>query len=212
VASSAVMIYMRIDILMLRWMAGEAASGEYAAAVRVSELAYFLPVIVAASMQPLLARSSGDEKTAYGRQLQRYFDASALAAYALALPVALLAPWIIRLAYGPPYAAAAPILAVHAWAVIFVFLGVARSQFLVNAGLTRFSLVCAVTGALVNVALNLLLIPRWSGLGAAVATVVSYAVSAWLMSFCSPGLRPVGWMQTKALLSPFLALRYLCKP
>jgi O-antigen/teichoic acid export membrane protein len=203
---------MRIDILMLRWMAGEAASGQYAAAVRLSELGYFIPLIAAASVQPLLVRAHQGDAGSYLRALQKYFDLSTLAAYVLALPTALLAPWIIRLAYGVQYAEAGAILAVHAWAVVFVFLGVARSQFLINAGFTRFSLVATVAGAAMNVSLNLLLIPRWSGMGAALATVISYAVSAWLTSFFSPKVRHIGWMQTKAMLAPFTAWRYLCKP
>ena len=211
VASVAVMIYMRVDILMLRWMAGETASGQYAAAVRLSELGYFIPMIVAASVQPLLARLYQGDGKSYLRELQKYFELSTLMAYVLALPAGLLAPWIIRLAYGPQYADAAVILAVHAWAVVFVFLGVARSQFLINAGLTQFSLFCTVAGAVANVILNLFLIPRWGGEGAAMATVVSYAVSAWMTSFFSHKVRPVGWMQTKAMLSPFTAWRYLCK-
>ena len=210
-ASSAVMIYMRIDILMLRWMNGEAASGQYAAAVRLSEMAYFVPTILAASVQPGLARTSAERATIYKEHLQRYFDMSALIAYAFAVPAALLAPWIIRLAYGNAYATAAPILAIHAWASLFVFLGVARSQYLINAGLTRFSLAATVTGAVLNIGLNIVLIPRWSGLGAAIATVISYAVSAWLSSFCSSGVRPIGWMQARALISPIFAWRYLCK-
>ena len=123
--------------------------------------------------------------------------------------MALAAPWIVRLAYGADFAAAAPIVAVHIWSGVFVFLGVARGQWLVNEGLQRFYLAATVAGAIVNVLLNLALIPRWGGLGAAYATVVSYALAAWLASYFHREVRAVAAMQTRALLIPLRGWRYL---
>jgi PST family polysaccharide transporter len=202
VSGAAVMIYMRIDVLMLRTMVGDSAAGVYAAAVRLSELGYFVPVIVANSVQPSLLKVKDRDLGSYNTALQRYFRLSVLCAYAFALPIALLASPIISHAYGARFAEAGPILAVHAWAAVFVFLGVARSQYLVNAGLARFGLMCTLAGAVANVVLNLILIPRWGGMGAAVATVVSYAVAGWVTSFFTPGARWIGWMQTKSLFWP----------
>jgi PST family polysaccharide transporter len=210
-SSVSVMIYMRIDVLMLRWMVGDGAAGNYSAAVRLSELVYFLPMIAAVSVQPMLVRAYQEGSEIYYCRLQRYFDISVLAAYALALPMAFLSTQLIALAYGPRYASAAPVLVIHAWAAIFVFLGVARSQHLINAGFTRFSLMSTLAGALSNVILNMCLIPRWAGLGAAIATVISQGVSAWLSSFAIQAMRRTGWMQSKALFSPIIAWKYLYK-
>jgi len=201
-SGAAIMIYMRIDMLMLRTMVGDSAAGVYAAAVRLSELGYFVPIIVANSVQPSLLKARECGEDGYRMALRNYFRLSVAAAYAFALVASLGASSIVSIAYGARYAEAGAILAVHAWAAVFVFLGVARGQFLVNAGMAKFGLLCTVAGAVANVGLNYLLIPRWAGLGAAVATVVSYALSAWLMSFVSPQVRAIGWMQTKALLWP----------
>ena len=202
VSGAAIMIYMRIDMLMLRTMVGDSAAGVYAAAVRLSELGYFVPIIVANSVQPSLLKAKECDEGRYRMVLQNYFRLSVALAYGFALVASLAAPAIIGVAYGAHYAEAGAILAVHAWAAVFVFLGVARGQFLINAGMAKFGLLCTVAGAVANVGLNYLLIPRWAGLGAAVATVVSYAISAWLMSFASLQVRPIGWMQTNALLWP----------
>ncbi len=205
----AISVYMRIDIVMLRHLAGESAAGIYAAAVRISELGYFIPMALASSVLPALLQARARGGAAYGERLQRYFDLSAALAYALSLPLALVAPWLVRLAYGAAFAPAAAVLVVHIWAAIFVFLGVARGQFLVNEGLTRFYLVATSMGALLNVGLNFLLIPQAGGVGAAWATVISYAVSAWLSSYCHPAVRPLAARQTRALLLPFTGWRYL---
>jgi PST family polysaccharide transporter len=208
----AVLIYMRIDAVMLRNMAGEKAVGVYTAAVRLSEIGYFLPVAMASSLLPALLRQRATDRTNYEASFQRYYDLSAGCAYALALPMALMAPWIIQLAYGAAYREAAPVLAVHAWANLFVFIGVARGQFLVNEGLTGFYLAATAAGALTNIVLNLILIPRIGAIGAATATVVSQATAAWISSYLHPAARVAAASQTRALLLPINGWRYFLRP
>lgn len=208
-ASLAVVLYMKIDEVMLRHLVGPAAVGLYSAATRLTEIWYFIPTALASSTLPALLRARERGSEAYHLRLQQYFDLSAAAAYALAVPVALAAPWIVRLAYGPEYSASAGIVALHVWASVFVFLGVARGQWLVNESHQRFYLVATSGGALLNIGLNLLLIPRWGGLGAALATVISYAAAAWLSSFLHRSVRPIALLQTRALLIPFRAWGYL---
>jgi O-antigen/teichoic acid export membrane protein len=208
-AGLAVVVYMKIDEVMLRQMAGPAEVGIYAAAARLSEMWYFIPTALASSVLPGLLRARADGAAEYVRRQQHYYDASAAAAYALTVPVALGAPWIVRLAYGEAFTASGPILAVHIWSSVFVFLGVARGQWLVNEGLPRFYLVATLAGAVANVGLNLVFIPRWGGLGAAWATVISYGLAAWGASYFHPRVRATAAMQTRALLIPLLGWRYL---
>ncbi len=205
----AVMLYMRIDAVMLRSLAGEAAVGIYAAVARFTEIWYFVPVALASSLLPALLRARERGAADYAVRLQASFDVNAGLAYGLAVPLALAAPWLIRVAYGPAFAAAGPVLALHVWSSVFVFLGVARGQFLVNEGHTRFYFGSTVAGLTVNVALNLVLIPRHGAWGAALATVVAQAVAAWLSTFCCAPLRATAWMQTRSLLIPFTWYRYV---
>lgn len=208
-AGLAVTIYVEIDEIMLRTLVGPEAVGIYGAATRFSEVWYFIPVAAAASVLPGLLRAKSAGPHPYKERLQLYYDASTATAYLLSVPIAFLAPWLVRVAFGPAYAAAGPILAVHIWSSVFVFVGVARSQWIFNEGLQLFSLGATAAGALCNVVLNLFFIPRWSGLGAAYATVISYGTAAWLASYCYPRAREIAAMQTKALLVPILGWRYL---
>jgi O-antigen/teichoic acid export membrane protein len=208
-ASLAIVVYFRIDEVMLRHLAGSAAVGIYAAAARASEMWYFIPTALASSLLPALVRARAGDAEGYQAKLQAYYDVSAAAAYALSLPIALAAPWLVRLAYGAAFAPAGPILSIHIWSSVFVFLGAARGQWLINEGLQRFYLVATGCGAVANVLLNFVLIPRWGGPGAAYATVVSYALATWIASYFHPAVRPTAAMQTRALLIPFRALRHL---
>jgi PST family polysaccharide transporter len=208
-ASLAIIVYMRTDEVMLRQLAGPAAVGVYAAAAKLSEVWYFLPTAMASSVLPALLRARQNDPAEYATRQQQYYDLSAAVAYALSLPIALLAPWIVRVAYGAEFAAAGPILAVHIWSSIFVFLGVARGQWLVNEGRQKFYLAATCAGAIANIGLNLIFIPRWGGLGAAWATVISYGIAGWLASYFHPVVRVTAAMQTRALLLPLHGWHYL---
>jgi O-antigen/teichoic acid export membrane protein len=120
-----------------------------------------------------------------------------------------MAPYIIAGLYGDAYKGAETILAIHIWSSIFVFLGVARGKYLVTEGLLKFSLLATSLGAIMNIVLNIFLIPKYHGVGAAMATVISYFTSAFLSSFFYRPLVQTGIMQTKALLAP---IRYLAWP
>lgn len=204
-------IYMRVDALMLKHMAGDAAVGIYTAAAKLSELCYFLPVALASSVLPALVRARTGDERSYNRRIQQYFDLSAAVAYVLAVPASLFAAPIIALLYGPAFAEAGDILSIHIWASVFVFLGVARGQCLVNEGLTRFYAVSTVVGALINIGLNWVLIPTFQGLGAAWATLVSYGCAAWVSSYFHREVRGMARLQSKALLIPFRITSYLAR-
>ena len=210
ISGFAIAVYMKIDQVMLGRMIGDKAVGTYAAAVQLSVIWYFIPTAIASSVLPAIVKSKQLGAQIYKKRLQRYYDANAVLAYGLAIPVTFLAPSVVRILYGNAYADTGTILAIHIWASIFVFLGVARGQYLVTEGLLRFSALATIVGATVNVGLNFLLIPRYGGIGAAIATVVSQAVSAYVTSFFYPRLFETALMQTKALYAPvryILALR-----
>jgi Na+-driven multidrug efflux pump len=100
---------------------------------------------------------------------------------------------------------------VHALTQFGALLGTARGQYLVNEGHLRFYSFATLTGAGVNVALNLWLIPHYGPVGAAWATVAAQAVSVLGTSFLWNQTWPIGRMQAKALLVPLLGWRYLAR-
>ena len=100
-------------------------------------------------------------------------------AIAIALPTSFLAPWIIGILFGAEYAAAAPVLAIHIWASIFVFIGVAGGKWLLNENLQLYHSINTSLGAVTNITLNYYLIPLHGVTGAAIATLVSFAIAAY---------------------------------
>jgi len=201
----AITIYMRIDAVMLREMAGERQVGIYAAATRISEVWYVIPLAMLASVFPSVVKVREANPALYQQRLLRLFSLMSCISLTLAVPIALLSTPLVKLLYGGDYAQAGPVLAVHIWASLFVFLGSAQETWNVAEGLLRLSLYRTVAGAVINVGLNVVLIPRYGSLGAAWATVVSYAFAAVFGNLFSARTRPIFVLQMKSLLFP----RYL---
>lgn len=208
-AGAAVVLYMRIDQVMLRHLAGVEAAGIYAVAVRLSEVGYFVPAIVVTGLLPFWSAARQRGGRAYEEALQGIFDLQTALALGLALPFSLASGTIVTTIFGAEYAAAGPVLALHIWAGIFVFQGTTRSQAWVFEDWNRLTLFTMVAGAVCNVLLNYFWIPRHGAIGAAAATLVAYGVAAWGTSFCFRRSRRIAWQQTKALLLPVFGWRYL---
>jgi O-antigen/teichoic acid export membrane protein len=202
-SGAMILIYMRIDMVMLRQMTPPAELGAYAAAVKLVEGWYFLPTAVVASLFPSIVEARQGDTALFTRRLQRLYGAMAAAGYAVAIPTCILAPWLVRLLYGPGYDAAAPLLAVLVWSLLFTNLGVARGAFLTSMNWTKPYLLTVAVGGAINVALNLVLIPRWGAMGAVVASLVAYWVATHGSCFLYPPLRPTAHMLTRAMVRPW---------
>jgi PST family polysaccharide transporter len=203
----AIMVYMRLDTVMLKMMQGDLAVGLYAAATRISEVWYFIPLAIVSSVSPAIMRAKDDPLLFYSR-LRKLFSLMTLTACVIGSIVALASHAIVRILYSNSYSAAAPVLAVHVWASVFVFLGLAQSPWDLSKNLLTLSLYRTVAGAIINVALNLYLIPRYSATGAAIATVISYAISGVFANAFSEKTRPIFYMQMKS----FVPYRFWARP
>jgi PST family polysaccharide transporter len=198
----AEVIYLRIDIVLLERLRGVEEAGTYAVAARLSEVWYMVPVALMGAVFPVLWSRRSDP-AAYARSLQGSLDALFAMAFILAVIVQFAGGPLVEILFGARFAASTPVLQIHIWAGVFIFMRALLSRWLLAEDLLRFSLVTHVAGALMNVALNVLLIPRYGAVGAALATVASYACAGWLALFLSERTRPMGRAMAKALILPF---------
>ena len=179
-SSVVVAVYMRIDQVMIKEMMDNKAVGQYAAAVRLSEAWYFIPMVVASSFFPAIVNAKKQSEEIYNARLQKLYNLMVLLAVGIALPMTFLSDWIVSLLYGAQYSQAGGVLMVHIWAGVFVFLGVASGKWLMVENLQVYSTIYTTIGAIINVILNLFLIKYYGIAGAAWATLISYFFAAYL--------------------------------
>jgi polysaccharide transporter, PST family len=201
-SSIAIVIYMKIDQIMLGQMLGDKAVGIYSVAVRLSEVWYFIPVAIASSITPAIIRARECDPQDYHKKIQAALSGVAFLAYLISVAMSFLAGWLITQLYGAAYTEASPILMIHIWTSIFVFLGVIRGIWLIAENLTVVYLQTTVLGALVNIGLNFILIPRYGGLGAAISTLISQAMASFIANLFFSKTRRIFWCQLRSILFP----------
>lgn len=207
----AVSLYLKIDQVMLGQLAESKDVGVYAVAANWSEIWYVIPVVFSSSLYPAIVKSKDLDKDIYQKRLQRLYDLMALISYCILLIVLPLAKPLIISLYGAEYQLAVPILSIYLWACIFAFQGITSSCWIIAEGLQKYSFYSTLSGAVLNIILNIVLIPRLQGIGAAIATLVSYAVASYFGYLVFPQTRGNALLTTKALLIPFRLQDYLAK-
>ena len=173
-------IYMKIDQIMIKEMLGAEQVGFYAAAARLSEAWYFIPMAITSSVFPAIINAKKQSEELYYQRLQKLYDLMVWLAVAIALPTTFLSPWVIRVLYGDAFLQASGVLSIHIWAGVFVFLGVASGKWLLTENLQIFSMINTSIGAIVNIVLNYILIKKMGINGAAISTLISYFIAAYL--------------------------------
>lgn len=195
-----VMVYMRVDQLMINQMLGEYELGIYSVAVRVSEVFYFIPVVITASLFPAIVNAKSKNEKVYRDRFKKLYRLLFLSSILISVTIFFLAERVIVLLFGDVFKASADVLIIHTWATFFVFIGVAGGKWYISEGLQRIALVNSCVGAGLNIALNAYLIPLYGIEGSAYATVISYSIAAYFMNFVWKKTRPNFMLQTKCLI------------
>lgn len=167
----------RVDQIMLAKIAGNAELGIYSAAYKLVEQLLMIPAIVSAVLLPQLALDRKRRETTRNR-LSMIYGVTLLVSIGVAVPVMLLAEPLVRLAFGDAFGASAGVLFYLMMGVPFLFLANMSGLYFTVFGRERQAFVRNLMGLAINVALNVLMIPRYGAIGAALSTVASYFVVA----------------------------------
>ncbi|WP_047549297.1 flippase [Psychroserpens sp. Hel_I_66] len=193
-------IYMKIDQIMIKEILGNEAVGQYSAAVKLSESWYFIPMIISSSLFPAIINAKKISENIYYKRLQNLFTLMVWMALALAIPMTFLSDWVIDILYGEKYINSGGVLAIHIWAGIFVFLGVASERWFISENLQKLSFWRTFLGMLSNVFLNMILIPKFGLKGAAFATLVSQIMAAFVFDLLNKKTRKLFYMKCKTII------------
>ena len=192
-----VALYMKIDAIMLQNMTGVKEAGAYQTVATLSEAWNFVPSVIVTSLFPAILNARRDNIGRYNKRIQNLYDLMVYLSVPVAIIITFASPLIYKL-YKPEYAYAAPVLSVHIWSGVFVFLGAASSQYLIAENYNKLTFVRTGFGAVVNIVLNLVLIPKMGMMGAAIATLAAYAAAAFFV-LAIPKVNKQGVMMLRSL-------------
>jgi len=171
-------LYFKIDVVMIMEFKGEIATGIYVLGHRMLDVLLIGPNLFATALFPALARFGADARDDAIRLGERAMRYMLLVIFPLTLLCTFMAPPIIRLfdkAGELPHSIV--VMQIVIWGLPFQAANCIFNRLLITAGREKDFVKIALLSMLVNVGLNLFLIPRFSYYGAAVATIVSLATS-----------------------------------
>ena len=171
----AITTYMRIDQVIIGNMLGVTSVGVYAIAAKLSEVWYILPAVICSSLFPALVHIRTKDPALYAKRLMKLYFMMFWLAVLIAFPISLFARPIILMLFGTAYLGATHVLQIYVWAGVAVFVGSALAQYLTIENFTKIYFVTTLIGGILNISLNVLLIPRFGIVGSAWATVISYS-------------------------------------
>jgi PST family polysaccharide transporter len=199
----AVGIYHRIDQVMLHKIASDQMLGPYVVAVQLVEQFSALPVALISALFPVLSQMSAQEE-----QFRHYLGVSyrflMSVVFAVCAVLTPIAGPLVDFFYGKAFHSSAGLLIVLVWSEVPIFFGVVISNALVAKNLQRYLPASTVAGAVMNVALNLFMIPRWGALGASWATVVSYSFAGIFLFLLIPKTRTFALQGLRIAFPSFL--------
>lgn len=179
-ATVLTLIFHRVDIIMLSRMTSEENWGHYGVAVRVVDVVVLAPRILATAVYPQLRQARDAGVAGVVHLMTSSLRVSLVICSALALAVWIFAPLMVEIIAGPEFAPAIAALRILAWAIVLEAGCHMLVRLLFAADREKDLLPIGGLGIGCNVALNAVLIPRLGINGAALATLVSYAVTLGL--------------------------------
>ena len=185
-----VILYLKIDQMIIAYLMDNDSVGIYSAASRISELFYALPVIISNVFFPKIVEFRKDVSKRNHILDQMHFNII-LSTVLLAIGISVFSDRIILMLYGEAYIESGGILSVYAWSLCFMGLLVGSSKYLLVIGRNDIIFKRSIYGLVSNVILNFLLIPTYGILGAAYATLISYFIASYLSNIFYKELRPV---------------------
>lgn len=197
-------IYWRIDQIMLSMMQGDVAVGYYAAAVNLTEIFGIIPSAFAISVFPLISEYFKTSKSLHEKMYQLSFKYMVMIIIPIAMGTMLLAKPTVRLIFGEQFLPSASALQILMWSNVFAFIGVINKRILISANKQKIDFVFTSTSAIVNIILNLLLIPIYGIVGAGIATAISYGVGP-VMGFFLSATRDYSISAFRSMVEPVVA-------
>lgn len=168
-----VTLYAGIDIIFLDRMVGEKAVGYYNASYKFVYQAIFIPIAFINSIFPLMSEYWNNNREKLKVLFQKAYDYMVLIAIPLGMVVTITAPKLILLIYGEEYSPSILALQILIWGVVVMFMSIVFGYMMVALNEQRKSLVINSCALVLNISLNLLLIPFITFIGASIATVIT---------------------------------------
>lgn len=194
-----IMLYMKIDQIMIKNMLNDYQVGQYSAGVKLVEGVFFIPTIIVTSLFPAIINAKNNNEALYEKRMIRLLSALIYFSIPIVLLLYFGSYYIVAILFGEGYSLSASVLKLYSISLPFVFVSVASSRWFVAEEIQRKLFYRAFCAVLLNVLLNYLLIPIYGIDGAAISTVITYMFIGFLFDFFNAKTRYLAGCKIKAI-------------
>ena len=199
VAAIMVVVFNAVANIFLVQIHGETENGFYAAAATCVGAPTFVFLAIIDTARPVILESRGLSREAFERNVIRLYAMVVWLSVAQSVAFTIFASLIIRILYGAEYLPAIPVLQILVWNRAFSYMGYVRNIWILGEEKHKVLWIINLCGAVVSIALNALLIPRWGARGAAVASVLVQIFTNLVMGFILKPIRRNNYLLIKGL-------------
>lgn len=211
ISSVFVMVYLKIDQVMIKEIIGLHEVGIYSAAARLSEVFYFIPTLLCSSVFPAILNARKTNDDVYLFRLQLLYSTLTWVAILIAIVLFVFSEKLIILLFGPEFSESISVFKIHIWGVVFVFISAAFGRYLLAENRSAVNMVRVVLGAIVNVVLNYIFIPVYGVYGAAFTTLISLFIVNYFFDLFDFKLRRQLKMKLLSFVYPFIYIYRLAR-
>lgn len=198
-SGAAIVVYNRIDQMMIGKMIDQSHLGVYSVAVRFTELLVFVPTIIAQTISPILVEVRQKDAARYEELSRVFMNVTVSVCILLAILTSLLSYPIVRFTFGRMYIEAASVLSILAFKVVGDGLSQTSGQLMIIEGIQKYASIRNIIGCVTCVGLNLIFISRYGIHGVAYVAIITILVSGTLADFIIPSYRKIFYKQIKAI-------------
>jgi O-antigen/teichoic acid export membrane protein len=173
-------IMMNTDSVMIGLIKNESEVGFYATSQRIVFFLYILPNLISISLLPSLSKKLEEQE-----ELKNIVSSSIKFINMLLIPAILIVflsgTQIVEFLFGSEYAPTGSILKISTFSLIFIFPAMIMNSVIFMFNKHKHIIRITIIGAILNILINLLLIPKYGGIGASLATLFSQGIIFFLM-------------------------------
>ncbi len=195
-----VLIYMEVDQIMLKYILDTEAVGLYSVSVRLTNVWFVIGSVICSSLFPAILNAKKLSAIQYNKRVFNLLRFLVVIGYCIAIPLFFLSDYFVVMIYGNSYSPSIAPLKIQLWSIPFVYLGIVGSQWYIIENFHKMLLIRSAFGAILNVVLNLFLIPAYGINGAAIATLISQISVNVFGNLFSSKTKSLLIMQLRALL------------
>lgn len=206
-SGAAVIIYQKIDQVMIGNMIDKSSVGYFATACKFVDLILFIPTILTQTIVPLLIK---EKQTMFPKEFRerkiQFIGVVTWISIIFAIIYTLFGYWFVSLTYGEKYLMAVPVLHIMAWKTVGMALSSSSGQIIIMEGLQKWSVLRNIVGCVVCIVLNMLIIPHYGIVGSAWVTIITVLCSGFLSNFIIKPYRDIFKLQCIGLFTGWKSL------